>query len=418
MVIGETNRCAAAVIAPLAGIVEEMKELPLKTIAVALAVAAPFIFVRNRTEARHKRQLPTQAPSQEKPVEQVFKNIRVLNGMPQSQLYPAMAFFVTSLNVDCNYCHVSNNQGFNFAADDKTEKLTARNMIKMVREINRTYVQADSEVSCYTCHRGRTSPQGFPILPLPLPASRTLANGVVKSGNALGPSANSSTTEAAPPSAADVLKKYFDAIGGESAAQKISSCVITGTTASANGQPVPYEADQVAPDKGYQAFAFSAIKNERAVIGDNGWSRNSDGVQELTGEQIGDTKLLFPLFINLRIRDQYSRMRVSGRDKIDDRDVWVLSAVRFDGKNERLYFDLENGLLRRRISFTPTMIGIIPQQTDFEDYRNVQGVKFPFVVRTSYADSRSPFVIRKFDEIKLNVTVDESKFKKPSASRR
>src|SRR5205085_1749215 len=68
-------------------------------------------------------------------------------------------------------------------------------------------------------------------------------------------------------------------------------------------------------------------------------------------------------------------MRVSGQDKIDGGDVFVLSAIRFDNKRERLYFDVENGLLRRRISYMSTIVATIPQQTDFEDCREVEGLK-------------------------------------------
>src|SRR5215813_12849865 len=59
----------------------------------------------------------------------------------------------------------------------------------------------------------------------------------------------------------------------------------------------------------------------------------------------------------------------SRSDKIDDRDVYVVSAVRLDDKSERLYFDVENGLLRRRICYLRSLVGTIPQQYDFEDYR-------------------------------------------------
>jgi len=58
------------------------------------------------------------------------------------------------------------------------------------------------------------------------------------------------------------------------------------------------------------------------------------------------------------------------------------------------------------------MIGIIPQQTDFEDYREVEGLWLPFTIR-GYVDAGSPIIIRKFAEIKLNVPVDKSKFNKP-----
>ena len=91
-----------------------------------------------------------------------------------------------------------------------------------------------------------------------------------------------------------------------------------------------------------------------------------------------------------------------------------MSARAADNHRERLFFDAETGLLLRRISFTETMIGVIPEQIDFEDYRDVEGVKLPFTVKVS---SVEPGLVstRKYSEIKLNVPLDDSKFKMPPA---
>jgi hypothetical protein len=80
---------------------------------------------------------------------------------------------------------------------------------------------------------------------------------------------------------------------------------------------------------------------------------------------------------------------------------------------QSLYFNVESGLLRRRIGYTRTVIGVIPQQTDFEDYREVDGLRLPFTITMAYADPGSRPITRKFAEIKFNVPVDESKFEKP-----
>jgi len=107
--------------------------------------------------------VPSQTPAapaaaQEQTVEQVQKNIKVLNGMPQSQLIPAMNFFAASLGVRCNYCHVNNNGQWDYASDEKEEKATARTMIKLVLDTNKNTFHGNPQVSCWTCHRGRTSP--------------------------------------------------------------------------------------------------------------------------------------------------------------------------------------------------------------------------------------------------------------------
>jgi len=151
------------------------------------------------------------------------------------------------------------------------------------------------------------------------------------------------------------------------------------------------------------------------INGARGWLRNPEGVQELIGQQLADQKLSFPLFMILKLTDQYSSARVSAMDKIDDRDVYVVNAIRSDNKRENLYFDAENGLLRRRISYTASMIGLIPQQTDFEDYREVRSVKFPFTVQVSTTDSSNPVITRRFKEIRLNVPLDDLEFVKPVA---
>ena len=83
-----------------------------------------------------------------------------------------------------------------------------------------------------------------------------------------------------------------------------------------------------------------------------------------------------------------------------------------ENKRERLYFDRKTGLLVRRIITTPTMLANIPEQIDFEDYCEVDGMRLPFTIRITSID---PFFssTRKFTEIKLNPAVDATKFKKP-----
>ncbi len=390
-----------------------MKVNILRVVALSLVVSTALVILTRLSNAQGSRTqnsstTTTQAATPEKALEQVRKNIQVLNGMPQSQLYPTMRFMAASLGVNCGFCHAVKNGQLDSPSDDNPEKQTAREMIKMVVKINMTLGKGDREVSCYTCHRGRTSPQGFPTLPLPLPPPLAQRAAVADSSSQASPKARPGL-----PSADDVLNRYSAAIGGKSASDRIKSCLIKGTSATWNGQPVAYETGQSVPDKGYEVFITQGGTSERVINGPRGWLKNADGVQELLGQQLADQKLSFPLFAILKLKDQYSSERVSGQDKIDDRDAYVVSAIRLDNKRERLYFDVENGLLRRRICYTRTMIGAIPEQTDFEDYREVEGLKLPFTITTSFVDSRSPIVTRKFTEIKLNIPLDESKFDKP-----
>jgi hypothetical protein len=120
------------------------------------------------------------------------------------------------------------------------------------------------------------------------------------------------------------------------------------------------------------------------------------------------------LFKDIKLKEQFTRLNVAGKDKIGDREVYVVRGVTTDNRRERLYFDAQTGLLLRRISSYTTPVGVIPEQVDFEDYREVDGMKVPFTIRITSLDDHYSST-RKFTEIKLNVPVDETKFKKPAA---
>src|SRR5262250_827937 len=144
----------------------QVKTNILKITGILLSMLAAWSVLPSLSAARDSsiQDRVTNKPSDDKTVDQAFKNIKVLNGMPQSQLYPAMRFMATSLGFQCGSCHVIRNGWIEASADDKPEKQTARQMIKMVVEMNKTYFQGNPTVNCYTCHQGHRSPQGAPVL--------------------------------------------------------------------------------------------------------------------------------------------------------------------------------------------------------------------------------------------------------------
>ena len=187
-----------------------------------------------------------------------------------------------------------------------------------------------------------------------------------------------------------------------------------GTFIQSNGNALPFEIFQLAPDRFYQIVTTPQGTIERGFNGTVGWEKSPRGVRELTGVDLAQLRDANNLFRQIKLKEQFTRTRVSGKDKIGDRDVYVVNATVADDKRERLFFDAESGLLLRRIAYTTTMIGIIPDQVDFEDYRDVDGVKFPFTARISLTEPGNPVSTRRFTEIRMNAAVDESKFNMPA----
>jgi photosynthetic reaction center cytochrome c subunit len=342
---------------------------------------------------------PQQPQPVEKTVEQVQKNIQVLKGLPESKLTPVMNFISASLGVRCNFCHVNNNGQWDFASDEKPEKKAAREMITMVLGLNKNSFNGNTDVSCYTCHRGRSRPQGSPELPIPPVTPR--------------PASSEAAAAEKPPTADQVLARYLEALGGAAALDKVKTRALKGTFLVSNGATLGYELYQSAPNKVLAVLTTPQGVIERAFDGSVAWEKSPKGVRDMIDEESFYLKRYPDLFKDIKLKDQFSRLSFSGKEKLDERDVYVLRGTSAGNVRERLYFDVQTGLLVRRVTVIGTAIGNIPEQVDFVDYRDVDGLKMPFTIRISSID---PYYTstRKFTEIKLNVPVDEKRFSKPA----
>jgi len=75
-------------------------------------------------------------------------------------------------------------------------------------------------------------------------------------------------------------------------------------------------------------------------------------------------------------------------------------------------------LVRSEATGVPLRIklGLDPEQTDYEDYRAVDGVWLPFTVRVSYLDDNHYGTTRRITEVKQNVSLDDQRFDPPPVS--
>jgi len=158
--------------------------------------------------------------AQEKPAEQVYRNIQALKGVPASQLQQVMALFTGSLGVKCNYCHTNP-----FEKDDKPAKQTARRMINMVFDLNRGSFDGRNTITCYTCHRGQPKPD------------TVLALG----RNLFLPQPAVARPDMSTPTVDQILERYVQALGGRELLEKFTTRVSRGSRIGADGVLVPEE---------------------------------------------------------------------------------------------------------------------------------------------------------------------------------
>src|ERR1043166_8093336 len=325
------------------------------------------------------------------------KNIKLLGDLPASQLIPVMNYFAVSMGRRCNYCHVNNQGQWDYASDAKAEKNTARDMIKLVLDTNKTLSGLKLDpIACYTCHRGRNSPQSGITLPLPAPSPGGGQGQSRPAGAPAGPGGSgtpgaqpqaSPTPRPTPTPADEIIGKYITAIGGQANIDKVQTRTSKLTASNGPGNPINLEVYQAPPNKFYMRTTLDQGVFERGFDGQVGWEKSPRGVRQLNSVEVWRMQNSINLFGNLNFK-QYTRLRTVGRDKVGDRDAYVVVANRSDTDVERLFFDVETGLLLRRITYLRTMVGIIPEQFDFEDYRDVDGVKLPFTIRVDRKSTR------------------------------
>jgi hypothetical protein len=356
-----------------------------------------------------------QAQQADKPVEQTRKNIQVLKGLPESQLFPLMNFVSVSLGVRCEYCHVKQGKdpktGYDnwvWESDDKQEKKTARDMMRMVLALNHSqgYGLGPGEVSCYTCHRGSTRPQSQPTMPL------------VASGHEPGPAptpATAPTPRPSPPTVQQVYERYVAAVGGEQAMSKFQTQVVKGTREASQGRTWPFEATMKGPDKFLMVVEVPHFGTVRqAVNGATGWINSPQAQRALTPAELAELKHAAELFGLIKFTPT-ATMRSIGVRKVGDRDTLVVVDRPSEGISRRYFFDAQTGLLFRISTLTDTMLNPIPEQIDFEDYHDVDGVKIPFVVRRSTIDTYDSYT-RTITDVKHGVPVEDKVFDMPPAS--
>jgi hypothetical protein len=279
------------------------------------------------------------------PMEQTKKNIVVLKGVPSSQLIPIMTVMANSLGVTCAYCHEAA-----WESDAKPAKEAARRMIRMTRAINDTHYAGKVAVTCQTCHHGSATTNDVPL--------------VENAG--WNRAARTPPLQPALPPADELFEAYVRAWGPADALARVQERVLRGVVSGRSGRgdarSAPFEVRQTRP-------STVAVETELSYPPE-------------ANREIGSQ-----FFNQLGIRKRYASVKTIGADEVRGRAVYVVEATPDDGgMPERLFFDAATGLLLRRHRETPTLVGVLPEEYDFDDYRTVDGVMVPFFLQWSRGD--------------------------------
>ena len=347
------------------------------------------------------------APAGPPTAEQVFKNIQVLKGIPVNEFMGTMGVFSAALGMSCEDCHAAGDADWSVYAKDSPRKQMARVMVTMMASINKTHFGGRQVVTCYSCHRGSARP-------------RATADLAELYGTPPGADPNG-VFEQAPnaPRAEQVLDTFIQAIGGAQRVAALKSYVAKGTSAGYGPENEPRPTEIYArPGQRTTIVHTSAGDATTTYDGRAGWIAapfRPVAVLALSDQEIDGLKLDADLAFPSNIREALTKWRVGLPAVIDDREVQVVQGTTAHGATATLSFDMETGLLRRQMRYVDSPVGRIPTQIDYEEYREVAGVKIPIRWTLTWLDGREVYAIM---DVQPNAAIDAPRFARPTAPAR
>jgi photosynthetic reaction center cytochrome c subunit len=340
--------------------------------------------------------------------EEAFKNVQVLKGIPVDEFMGTMGVFSAALGLSCEDCHEANDSNWaNYALDTGMKKRTARRMVLMMSAINQSSFGGRQVVTCYTCHRGSTSPRVTPSLAALYGASPSDETGDDIVAQAPGA-----------PAADQILDKYIQALGGAGRLASLTSLVLKGTSVGYGPEGQKRQVEVFAKAPGLRTTIIHTLDGDSTTTYDGraAWiaaPHRPVPVLALTGDDLEGVKLESALFFPAQIKRALGRWRVGFPGEIDDRPVQVVQGTSAGGALATMYFDVESGLLVRFLHYAQSPVGRMPTQIDYADYRDVSGVKVPFRWKVTWLDGVESVEVV---DVQPNVPIDAAKFAKPAAS--
>lgn len=228
---------------------------------------------------------------------------------------------------------------------------------------------------------------------------------------------------AAAQTADEVIEKTIAALGGRAAHGKLSSRSTTGTIAlSTPGGEIQgtIETLTASPNKSrtlikadLTALGAGQLVIDQRFNGTAGYVLDSlQGNRDMPASQAANLRNSSFPHPFLTYKEHGTTAALSGKEKVGTRDALVLLLTPKAGSPVRTFVDAETFMPLRMIVKVdvPQLGGELEQTTEFSDFREVDGVKVPFLIKSSSMVQN--FTVTTTG-VQHNVKVDEALFSKP-----
>lgn len=222
-------------------------------------------------------------------------------------------------------------------------------------------------------------------------------------GNKLDPSANKVDASI---TAESVIDNYITAIGGKVNLEKIKDRIIS-LKGTVQGMQLKLDISQKAPNKYLSLLDAGMMKQKTVFDGKNGKMSAMGNEKIFKGDDLLQLELEGTLNIFLDYNSAGITTKITGVEKVDGKEAYALSLTLPNGKIWMNYFDKESGLLVKESKTLETPQGNFTQSTLLKDYREVEGVKYPYKRIQSVGPQTMEFEVT---SIKINSGLSDELF--------
>jgi hypothetical protein len=278
-------------------------------------------------------------------------------------------------------------------------------MVTMMNNINETNFGGRPLVTCFTCHHAQFPPESIPNLALQY-------GDVIDDPNSIRIALDRRFT------ADQIFDKYVQALGGAQRLAALTSYSARGTLSGFNtsGNEAPIEIVAKAPNQRVETIRTLEGTNVKTYDGRTAWAAEDWRplpLMPLTGGNLEGARIDALTSFPATIKQGFSRWQV-GSSTIDDRPVQILQGTNAGQNPVNFYFD-ESGLLVRVMRWNKTLVGTVPTQTDYSDYRDVAGVKMPFKIVVTWTNGQNTILLT---AVQPNTAIDATRFARPASFQR
>lgn len=215
----------------------------------------------------------------------------------------------------------------------------------------------------------------------------------------------------------EIVAKHLAARGGAEKIKALHSMRATGVAKASGGRVARVVREIERPGKIRIEFTFQGVSAIYAHDGEQGWQVTpllgkfdpEPLPQEVAEASADQTDIEGPL---LDWRAKGHTVTLLGREKVGDREAFKLEAKLRDGEVRVDYIDVETYLLLRTDVARTVGGRRVPLETTFADYRNVEGLEFPFRIEAR-AKNRPQGVKFLIESVELNPELDDAIFRMP-----